>query len=90
MGNVSIKTNEKDRWSCWERREKAVYVIVSGDPRHPTTLFTFGRDENIISGKKPANQHLIILSVLALAGARGEQINHLIEEKVGKQFDPCL
>lgn len=87
MGNVSIKTNEEDRWSCWGRREKAVYVIVSGDPRHPTTLFTFGRDENIISGK---NQHLIILSVLALAGARGEQINHLIEEKVGKQFYPCL
>lgn len=69
MGNVSIKTYEKDRWRCWRRREKAVYAIVSGDPRHPTTLFTFGRDENIISGK---NQHLIIVSILVLAGARGE------------------
>lgn len=40
MGNVNIKTNEKDRWRCWGRREKTVYIIVSGDYRLPTILFT--------------------------------------------------
>lgn len=46
MGNASIKTNGKDTWRYWGRREKAVYVIVSGHPRPPTTLFTFGRGKN--------------------------------------------
>lgn len=51
MGNVSIRTNGKDIWRYWGWREKAVNVIVSGDPRPPTTLFTVGRSKkHIISG----------------------------------------